>query len=227
MEPVIVTNEWKAAFPGAAVGILSMGGVSNPADCLELEGKKKSLENSLRTKFAGRVKADLLNMDTVKVYDSYYRKFKKTYHVQLQLETIIFKGKSIPHVAALVEAMFMAEIENQLLTAGHDLDMLELPVTLDVSKGGERYMLLRGQDEELKTGDMMMFDKKGIISSIIYGPDQRTQITSSTHKVMFVTYAPAGIGEEMILHHLETIQDYVLMISPQAEVIFKKIYTSN
>ncbi len=227
MEPIIVTDEWKATFPGASVGILSMGGVSNPVDCPALEGRKKALENNLREKFAGRMKTDLLNMDTVKVYDSYYRKFKKTYHVQLQLETIIFKGKPIPHVAALVEAMFMAEIENQLLTAGHDLDALELPVTLDVSEGGERYMLLRGQDEELKPGDMMMFDKKGIISSIIYGPDRRTQITSSTHKVMFVTYAPAGISERMILHHLETIQDYVLIISPQAEVIFKKIYTSN
>jgi len=41
--------------------------------------------------------------------------------------------------------MFMAEIENRLLTAGHDLDNLQLPVCLDVTKGDEVYTLLRGQ----------------------------------------------------------------------------------
>jgi hypothetical protein len=44
-------------------------------------------------------------------------------------------------VAALVEAMFIAEVKNMLLTAGHDLDAVQLPITLDVSKGDGRYIL--------------------------------------------------------------------------------------
>ncbi|GAI35107.1 unnamed protein product, partial [marine sediment metagenome] len=61
-------------------------------------------------------------------------------HVLLQLESIVFKNKSIPKVASLVEAMFMAEIKNLLLTAGHDLDAIDLPIKLDVSSGGEKYI---------------------------------------------------------------------------------------
>ena len=83
---------------------------------------------------------------SLQVYDAYYKRFKKTYHVQLQLESIAFKGKSIPSVAALVEAMFMAEVKNMLLTAGHDLDTLQLPARLDVTKGDEVYTLMTRPD---------------------------------------------------------------------------------
>ncbi len=54
-------------------------------------------------------------------YASYYRAFDKTYHVLGQLKSVAVKGKAIPSVAALVEAMFIAELHNGLLTAGHDL----------------------------------------------------------------------------------------------------------
>ena len=61
----------------------------------------------------------------IQAYAAYYERFNKTYHVQLQLESVALKGKSIPRVSALVEAMFMAELENLLLTAGHDLDVVQ------------------------------------------------------------------------------------------------------
>ena len=84
---------------------------------------KKNCVRALRV----RDRPALLSHPVLQAYDAYYRQFKKTYHVQLQLESILFKGKSIPSVAALVEAMFMAEMNDLLLTAGHDLDALHLP----------------------------------------------------------------------------------------------------
>lgn len=122
----------------------------------------------------------LETFSTIPAYAAYYRQFRKTYHVQGQLESIAFRGKSIPNVAALVEAMFMAEVKNLLLTAGHDFDRLDLPVTLSVAGGSERYTLLRGQEQALKAGDMFMSDRSGVISSIVYGPDRRTQIRAKT-----------------------------------------------
>src|SRR5688572_25845260 len=83
---------------------------------------------------------------------------KKSYHVGLQLESFVFQGKSLPRVAALVEAMFMAELDDLLLAAGHDLDTLSLPLTLDVAQGTETYTLLRGDEQTLKTGDMFIRD---------------------------------------------------------------------
>ncbi len=103
-----------------------------------------------------RIALGLLNHPILQAYDAYYRQFKKTYHVQLQLESILFKGKSIPSVAALVEAMFMAEVDSLLLTAGHDLDTLHLPLTLDAAQGAETYTLFRGEPQTPKAGDMMI-----------------------------------------------------------------------
>ena len=100
----------------------------NPASHAELERAKEALVEELRLRLwrAGPqpVAGPALSLQ---VYDTYYKRFKKTYHVQLQLESIVFKGKSIPSVAALVEAMFMAEIKNMLLTAGHDLEACRCP----------------------------------------------------------------------------------------------------
>ena len=105
-----------------------------------------------------------------------------------------------------------------LLTAGHDLDKLQLPLTLDVTQGDESYVLLRGETQTVKPGDMMISDGLGIISNIIYGPDQRTQITAETRNVVFTVYAPAGIERAAILRHLEDMRAYVQVIAPAAHV---------
>ena len=219
-----VTTAWKSIFRGAHVGVLAMKDVTNPAHQVELEKLKAELESGLREQFKGQDRAALSSDPVLQVYGEYYRRFKKTYHVQLQLESIVMKGKSIPSVAALVEAMFMAEIKNMLLTAGHDLDTLHLPLTLNVSTGSESYTVMRGETQTLKPDDMFISDQAGIISDIIYGPDQRTQINANTRNVVFTVYAPAGIDENTILAHLHDMRDYVLVISPQAQVEMLQVF---
>lgn len=219
-----VTSAWKSAFPGAHAGMLVMRNVSNPAHHIELERQKSELEEQLRVQFAGQDRAAIASHPVLQVYGEYYKRFKKTYHVQLQLESIVLKGKSIPTVAALVESMFMAEVKNMLLTAGHDLDTLQLPLTLDVTTGNESYVVMRGENQVVKAGDMMISDGLGIISNIIYGPDQRTQITADTCNVVFTVYAPAGIEEQVIIQHLQDMRDYVRVIAPPAEVELLDVY---
>lgn len=219
-----VTSAWKSAFPEAHAGVLVMRDVVNPAHHPELEKHKIELEEKIRSQFSGQDRAAMSNHPILQAYNSHYRRFKKTYHVQLQLESIAWKGKSIPSVSALVEAMFMAEMKNMLLTAGHDLDVLHLPLTLDVSNGTESYTLMRGNEQILKAGDMSISDRVGIVSSIVYGPDQRTQITDATRNVVFTVYAPAGINEQIVIQHLQDIREYVLIIAPQAQVELLKVF---
>lgn len=219
-----VTSAWKSAYPEAHAGVLVMRAVSNPAHHAALESRKAALEEGLRAQFSGQDRASLASHPVLHAYGEYYRPFKKTYHIQLQLESIVLKGKSIPSVAALVESMFMAEMQDLLLTAGHDLDVLQLPLRLDVATGSEQYTLLRGDGQILKPGDMMISDQTGVISSIIYGPDQRTQITPDTQNVVFTVYAPPGVDEPTVLEHLQHIQDNVLVFAPQARVELLKVY---
>lgn len=220
----MISDEVKRVYPEALMGILVMKNVRNPKEHKELDRCTLELENSLRNNFTGLDRADLKNREPLKTYDKYYKKFKKTYHVLLQLESIVFKNKSIPRVASLVEVMFMAELKNLLLTAGHDLDAIDLPIKLDVSNGGEKYTQISGQEKELICNDMMVSDSKGITSSIIYGPDKRTQIKPDTRNVLFVVYAPPGIEKSKVFQHLQDIQNYVHIIVPESVIELLKVY---
>jgi len=219
-----VMSTWRSTYPDAHAGVLIMRAVSNPVHHAALESQKAALEQELRKQFSGMDRVAIASHPILRAYAEYYRQFKKTYHIQLQLESIVLKGKSIPTVAALVEAMFMAEMKDMLLTAGHDLDVLQLPLSLDVATGTEQYTLLRGEQQTLKAGDMMISDQVGVISSIVHGPDQRTQITAETRNVIFTVYAPTGINEESVAQHLQGIKENVLLFAPRAQVELFQIY---
>lgn len=213
-----VTDAWRTTYPEAHAGFLVMQDVANPAADPTLVDRKQALQDRLRAQYAGQDRAALGANPTLLAYNTYYKQFKKTYHVLAQLESIAFKGRAIPSAGALVEAMFMAEVKNLLLTAGHDLDRVQLPVTLGVAGGSESYTTLRGQEQVLKAGDMCMADQAGVISSIVYGPDQRTPITAETRNALFAVYAPAGIPAVAVQMHLQDIAETVRTVSPAAVV---------
>jgi DNA/RNA-binding domain of Phe-tRNA-synthetase-like protein len=219
-----VSDAWKSAYPGAHVGVLAMREVVNPDHHAGLDQRKADLENRLREQFPDR--AAIKSLATIQAYEAYYKRFKKTYHVQLQLESVALKGKTIPRVSALVEAMFIAELKNQLLTAGHDLATIQQPVRLDIANGSERYTLLAGQEQELKPGDMFIADRVGVISSVIHGPDQRTRIQPTTTQVLFTVYAPPGISQDAMAQHLKDIQTNVQSVAPQSRVELSTIYST-
>jgi DNA/RNA-binding domain of Phe-tRNA-synthetase-like protein len=219
-----LSTTWKSTFPEAHAGVLVMRDVANPAQHAALESQKAALEAQLHAQWLGQDRVAMANHPVLRAYQAYYRRFKKTYHVQLQLESIVLKGRSLPSVAGLVEAMFMAEVENLLLTAGHDLDVLDLPIRLEVANGDEYYTLLQGQEQVLKAGDMLMADRTGVISSILYGPDRRTQITAGTRNVVYTVYAPTGIDGPTVQRHLQTIQQNVLLIAPKARVELSQVF---
>jgi len=192
-----------------------MRGVHNPEPSPELEARKRAVEASLRAHaaqsphhrvgFVGRAYAD------------YYRTYGETYHVLAQWESVAVKGKAIPRRAALVEAIYLAELKNLILTAGHDLASIALPVRADVTHTGDRYVLMNGAERSLRAGDMMMVDGDGIISGVLYGPDQKTCITPETRDVLSAVYAPAGIGRHAVKEHLDDSQSNVLPVAPEAE----------
>lgn len=212
-----ITPPCLEAYPALQIGLLIMRGVANPSENAALEAQKTALETQLRGLFSGLDRSHIAALAPIQAYDAYYKRFNKSYHVQLQLESIALKGKPIPRVAALVEAMFMAEVKNLLLTAGHDLESLQLPLSLAIAEGTESYTLLRGTEQTLKKGDLYIQDGLGIISSILYGPDQRTQLRPGTQNALFTIYAPEGIIPETLVHHLIDLHDYIKLITPEAQ----------
>jgi DNA/RNA-binding domain of Phe-tRNA-synthetase-like protein len=211
-----VSESWERAYPGAVLGILVMRGARNPDRHEGLQAIKTQTETALRGRYFSQGKQAVKAEPVIAAYNDYYARFKKTYHVALQLESVIWKGRPIPSVSALVEAMFMAELKNMILTAGHDLSAIEPPLELGVAAAGESYVMLSGEERGLKEGDMRIKDAKGVISAVVYGPDRRTKITPETKDALFVVYAPAGVGEGRVRSHLEDIRGFVRIVSPEA-----------
>jgi DNA/RNA-binding domain of Phe-tRNA-synthetase-like protein len=223
-----IADGWRKAYPEASIGILAMDDVDNPPENSALNEHVRQVEADLRSRWAGATRADLNQLPEFEAYRSYYRRFDKTYPVQLQFESVVLKGKPLRSNGSLVLAMFAAELRNRLLTAGHDLATIEGGVAVNVAHGGEgeRYTGLGGRDLTLQAGDMHMRDEAGIISSVLYGPDDRTQITPNTRLVVFCVYAPAGIQPEAVEKHLADIASNVRLVVPQASVIQQQVYTS-
>jgi DNA/RNA-binding domain of Phe-tRNA-synthetase-like protein len=214
---------WRTTYPGAMIGVLAINNTANPSHHPVLEARKTELEERLRRQHGTASKSELRSHPTFQAYAAYYKSFDKTYHVQLQLESVVFKGKAIPSVASLVEAMFMAELEDLMLTAGHDLDALQGDPRVEVASGAEEYIMMNGQQQVLKPDDMFILDDAGVLSSIIYGPANRARITPKTDRVLFTVYAPPGIGLEGVKVHLERLKEYVQIIGPQAQVEYEEV----
>jgi DNA/RNA-binding domain of Phe-tRNA-synthetase-like protein len=224
VQDFIVSEGWKAAYPEAAIGVLALHKVTNPEHHAVLDERKEELEDRLRSRLAGYDRAALKALPILQAYSAYYRRYKKTYHIQLQLESVVLKGKQIPRVAALVEAMFMAELEDLLLTAGHDLESLQPPVGIYVADGSECYTRINGQEQTLKAGDMFIADALGVISSVLYGPDQRTRIMPETRQALFTAYAPPGIEAGVVHEHLHNILANIRLFAPDAKVESLNVY---
>ncbi len=178
---------------------------------------KAALERELQSAYAPLGREGLLRLPAIEAYTRYYKRYGKTYHVLHQLESVALKGRPITGSSPLVEAMFMAELKNHILTAGHDLLTIRSPLKLEVTLGTECYSLLRGQLQHTRPGDMMISDAEGTISTVLYGPDQRTQITPTTEDALFITYSPAGIQPMEVRGHLDTILAYVRLFAPDCE----------
>jgi DNA/RNA-binding domain of Phe-tRNA-synthetase-like protein len=212
---ITVSDRWQNEEPGASVGLLSVQNAPNVSDHPALKTAREALEQDLRNRFGEMDRGTLRDLPGFSAYDTFYRRFRKTYHVQLQLESIVFKGRSINSPSALVCAMFMAELDTGLLTAAHDLELVDLPLIADIARGEETYLRLDGTEQVLKPGDMYISDQQGVISSVIYGPDQRTQIKPATQQVVYTTYGPVGITKTQVQDQLEILEEYIRLFAPQ------------
>jgi len=222
---LIVSPQWRQGFPGACAGLLALSEVSCPQACPELDRARAEVEADLGRRFADR--QAVKGHPRIQVYTAYYKRFKKTYHVAQQVESVATKGKQIPAAAPLVQAMFMAELKNLLLTAGHDRQTLRGPVRLEMADGGESYQGLGGQIQQLKAGDMFIADDLGVLSSVIYGPDERSKITRSTSAAIFCVYGPAGVEPLAVEDHLKDIAVYARLFSPAAKTDLLKVYRAD
>jgi DNA/RNA-binding domain of Phe-tRNA-synthetase-like protein len=157
-------------------------------------------------------------------YERYYKRFKKTYHVQLQVESIVLKDKNLHSISPLVDANFVSEVETFVLTAGHDVSKLNGSIVLDVSNEDDSITQMNGVTRSIYANDMVMRDSGGVCCSIIYGQDNRSPISAETSEVLYVAYAPEGVPAETVDNQLKTIERNIRLFSPAAKVEQRRLF---
>lgn len=215
------TPAWHAAHPGAVGGILAMRGVVNPAGHPALDESVDEIQRDLRARFGGLDRDEMWAVGALPAYTAYFKRFGQRYHVAMQLESVVRKGKPIPRVGALVTAMFAAELRNGILTAGHDLDAVLPPIRLGVGTGAERYAIPRGGEATVKPGDMVMADAQGVLSAVVTGPAAAARIGPETTAVLYTVYAPPGVAASLVETHLAEIEATVRLVAPTAETVVR------
>ena len=221
-----VDPRWREAHSGASVGLIAMRGVTNPASNDRLNELASALETEVRSRLGTADRETIRATPPLPAYAAYYKRWGQRYHVAMQFESVAQKGKAVPRVAALVEAMFIAELRSLLLTAGHDLDALELPVHLTIGSG-ESFTAPNGQETTVKAGDMFIADARGrVLSAIITGPSDLSRIGPETTAALFFTYAPPGVDPAQVDAHLDEIERNVRLIGPEVEVVAREIVTA-
>lgn len=73
------------------------------------------------------VRADVFGQNP---YFRFFRKFKKTYPVMMQFESVLLKGREFPKSNAVTAVPFLAELETHVLTGTHDVEQLLGPAEL-------------------------------------------------------------------------------------------------
>jgi DNA/RNA-binding domain of Phe-tRNA-synthetase-like protein len=227
MLTITATPDWQTAYPGAVIGLLEVSGVDNSSPSPTLEEEKRRVEAQLRVRFQGSTRGDFLALPVMAAYHSYYRRFDKTYHVLLQFESLILKGRNLPQVSPLVDANFATEMESLALAAGHDVARLEPPLSIDICRQGETLTQMAarknsgdfgGAIKAQLPGDMAMRDRDGIACTILYGQDDRSPITALTTHALYVVYAPPGVGQKAVTDHLEGLLGRIRLFAPGVRV---------
>ena len=221
-EPSIsIKKDFSASHPKAYIGFLQFQIIDKPQNLERLIYARERIISQLKDQYAEP--SDLRADPVIQSYVKYYKTFKKSYHVLLQLESLLFKDREFHAPDPLLQIIFLTELKNKLLTAVHDAAALKYPLEIGVASGQEQYTLLNKSVTYLKQGDMVISDQKGVISSIIYGPDHRTRITPGTSRAMVAVYAPTGIDRQLVEAHFDDMISLANEASLNPIIVFKKI----
>ncbi len=223
---ISVTDEWRTTHPGAVIGLLELSGVKNTHPSLQLNDRKRETEERLKASYHGFTRQDFLSLPVMSAYERYYKRFNKTYHVQLQVESIVLKGKNLANISPLVDSNFIAEVETFVLTAGHDVAKLQGSILIDVSREGDHITQMNGVSRAIRAGDMIMRDTNGVSCSIIYGQDNRSPISPETSQVLYVAYAPTGVPAETVDDQLRRIEANIRLSSSTAVMEQHRLFSA-
>jgi DNA/RNA-binding domain of Phe-tRNA-synthetase-like protein len=201
-----VRPELKMMYPTAVFGGLSIANQGNKEEHPGLEQAKHRLEARIRDDYP-----DPGEDPVVHAYAGYFGRWGKTYPIEYQIKSVK-KGRSFPRVSTHVDCMFMAELEDRVLTSGHDMDAVQGVPVYDLADDCEEYVKLNGKKQVLVKNDVVLRDDEGVLASVLFGPAARTSIGMGTVNPLYFAWCPVGISREAVDEHLSNVLGYLRMV---------------
>lgn len=157
-------------------------------------------------------------------YNRYFKKYKKTYPVLQQLESILLKGRTFPSGNPVNEVAFLTELRTQILVGTHDIDRIRGTLELFCPNEKIPYPGMRGEEVHTYPGDCTGRDDDGIIFGMIAGADERTYIRPDSTHIAYLFFGAPGVTEDQIIASEQFLANYVKVLAPAAEtrMIFAK-----
>lgn len=206
-------------YPGTIMAFMIVETKNNLSEIRALQSKKQELAHELQSKYPD--KESILQSPVIQAYQGYYQQFNANYHVRFQIESVALKGKPFPERSLLVDAMFMAEIKHGVLIAGHDMQAVTFPLTVDSTLEGEQYPLLSGEIKTVKVNDLCIRDRDKILSTILYGPEFSSPITQQTTQALYTIYGLSGVTEAVLSAALDDIQATLRLVDPEIQTLWR------
>lgn len=210
----------KSQFPEAEFGAIIVKGLSGSSDRIQMDRILAAELQQLKADHNEYDRKTAVKTEPFCHYVSYYKRYKKTYHVLGQLESVLLKDKTIPKIGVPVEAMFLSELKNLLLMGGHDLDKVEGQLTVHAAVEPVKYTSISGKEQSVAANDLYLADEKGVLSSIINGPDYQTRITENTNTALYFIYGVDGVTAQLINEQLTTLAEYLSQAVKGVEIQF-------
>ncbi|CAK7034136.1 MAG: hypothetical protein DELT_00488 [Desulfovibrio sp.] len=213
-----IMNEVAQRHPGTIFGLMAVTGLDTTPDRGGWNILREEETSAFRSAWALYDRKNAVLRPPLNAYAGYYKQFKKTYPVLLQMESVLLKGRSIQSPSLAVETMFMAEVKHGLLVAGHDLEKLSGDYALNLSKGGESFTMVAGQLRTLKADDLFMTSGGRILSSILEGQDYYTRLTEHSTGALYCVYGVGGVTPAQLEDFFADLTRYTRTAFPLASV---------
>ena len=204
-------------FPGAYYATMEAHRLDTPDDRPAFEALKAAEIARIRDANQAYERQVATRQPPMLPYVTHYKRFKKTYQVLLQFESVL-RGRDIPPVGVPVEAMFLSELTHLLLCGGYDLDSTTGPLRVAVTTGTETFETVGHEQQTVSPGDLCFRDDAGLLGDVIYGPSFRNLITPTSRDVIFLIYGVPGVPPEAQRAQLESLGSYLKTGLPGAEL---------
>jgi DNA/RNA-binding domain of Phe-tRNA-synthetase-like protein len=204
MKQVPVKNEHESF----TVAGIELGGDAEVSEDLwrRVEGVVGEVRGELSERYRDFGRADFKRLAMFEPYISYFKIFKKTYHLMLQLESFAHGERPLPRIHPLVTVYFLGELRNGVLSSIHDADAVEGALRLVRTAGDERLTLFSGEERKAPADDASLFDELGLLTCVIQGQDARSMVTADTRRACIIAYGVPGVGRDVLDTHLEDVR---------------------